>query len=89
MVPHGSRKADGSQVYQCPASAGKLRCALVASSQLLALGTMPAFGPTKPMPGSVCTKKFTTFAASELPLSQRSQYGSFDWYVSMNRRNRV
>lgn len=89
LIPHGSRKADGSQVYQCPASAGKLRCALVASSQLLALGTMPAFGPTNPMPGSVCTKKFTTFAASELPLSQRAQYGSFDWYVSMNRRNRV
>ena len=89
MIPHGARKADGSQVYQCPASAGKLRCPLVASSQLLPLGTMPAFPPTNPMPGTVCTKKFTTFAASELPLSQREQYGSFDWYVSMNRRNRV
>ena len=89
LIPHGARKADGSQVYQCPASAGKLRCPLVASSQLLPLGTMPAFPPTNPMPGTVCTKKFTTFAASELPLSQREQYGSFDWYVSMNRRNRV
>ncbi len=90
LIPHGARKADGSQVYQCPASAGKLRCPLVASSQLLPLGTMPAFPQSlNPMPGTVCTKKFTTFAASELPLSQREQYGSFDWYVSMNRRNRV
>lgn len=89
MIPHGSRRADGSQIYQCPASAGKLRCPLVASSQLLALGTMPAFPPLSPMVGSVCTKKFTTFAADELPLSQREQYGSFDWYLSMNRRNRV
>lgn len=89
LIPHGSRHANGSQVYQCPASAGKLRCPLVASSQLLALGTMPAFPPLNPMAGSVCTKKFTTFAADELPLSQREQYGSFDWYLSMNRRNRV
>jgi hypothetical protein len=90
LMPHGSRKPDGSQVYQCPASAGKLRCPLVASSQLLALGTMPAF-PTNhnPMPGTVCTKKFTTFAASDLPLSQREQYGSLEWFMSMNRRNRV
>ena len=90
LIPHGARKADGSQVYQCPAAAGKLRCPLVASSQLLPLGTMPAFPQSlNPMPGTVCTKKFTTFAASELPLSQREQYGSIDWYVSMNRRNRV
>lgn len=90
LIPHGARKPDGSQVYQCPAAAGKLRCPLVASSQLLPLGTMPAFPEmSAPMPGTVCTKKFTTFAASELPLSQREQYGSFDWYVSMNRRNRV
>ena len=90
LIPHGARRADGSQVYQCPASAGKLRCPLVASSQLLPLGTMPVFPQSlNPMPGTVCTRKFTTFAASELPLSQREQYGSFDWYVSMNRRNRV
>lgn len=89
LIPHGSRRSDGSQVYQCPASAGKLRCPLVATSQLLALGTMPAFPPLNPMAGSVCTKKYTTFAAHELPLSQREQYGSFDWYLSMNRRNRV
>lgn len=90
MVPHGSRKADGSQVYQCPAAAGKLRCPLVASSQLLKLGTMVTRPPMmSPLAGTVCTKKFTTFSAAELPLSQREQYGSFEWYMSMNRRNRV
>jgi hypothetical protein len=90
LVPHGSRKVNGSQVYQCPGSAGKLRCPLVASSQLLALGTMPAFPATmEPLPHTVCTQKYTTFDAEDLALSQRELHGTTEWYKSVNRRNRV
>jgi hypothetical protein len=90
MVPHGARKANGAQVYKCPAAAGKLMCPLVASSQNLARGTMPALlAPKNPMPKTVCTKSYTTFAAIEIPLAQRHLHGSRDWFFSVSRRNRV
>jgi hypothetical protein len=90
MVPHGSRKDTGAQVYQCPASAGNLICPLAASSHGLPIGTMPAvYAPTSPIAGGVCTKKYQTFQADEIPLSQRELYGSREWYDSVNRRNAV
>jgi len=90
LVPHGARKANGAQVYQCPAAAGKLICPLVASSQFLSLGTMPAANPPKVAPlDSVCDSKFRTFSAAELPLSQRHLHGSTAWRKSYARRNEV
>ena len=90
MVPHGSRKATAAQVYQCPASTGLLICPLVPSSQNLRIGTMPAvYAPSTPIAGGVCTKKYQTFQADEVPLSQRELFGSREWYESMNRRKAV
>lgn len=87
LVPHGSRKANGSQVYQCPAAAGNLFCALMPSSTP---GAFPAvLAPTTAMTGSVCSKKFTTFHASDAPLSQCDLFGSAKWFSSMSRRSRV
>jgi hypothetical protein len=87
LVPHGSRKANGSQVYQCPAAAGKLFCPLVPSSTP---GAFPAaLAPATTLPGSVCSKKFTTFQATDAPLSQRDLFGSARWFSSMSRRSRV
>lgn len=87
LVSHGSRKANGSQVYECPASAGKLFCSLMPSSTP---GAFPAaLAPNAATPGSVCSKKFTTFQASDAPLSQRELFGSSAWFSSMSRRSRV
>ena len=87
LVPHGSRKANGSQVYQCPAAAGKLFCPLMPSSTP---GAFPAaLAPATALPGSVCSKKFTTFQATDAPLSQRDLFGSARWFSSMSRRSRV
>jgi hypothetical protein len=87
LVPRGSRKANGSQEYQCPAAAGKLFCPLMPSSTP---GAFPAaLAPATALPGSVCSKKFTTFQAAEAPLSQRDLFGSARWFSSMSRRSRV
>jgi len=87
LVPHGSRKANGSQVYQCPAAAGKLFCPLMPSSTP---GAFPAaLAPATALAGSVCSKKFTTFQATDAPLSQRDLFGSARWFSSMSRRSRV
>jgi hypothetical protein len=90
LVPHGVRQPNKAQVYQCPAAAGKLICPLVASSRLLALGTMPAANPPRAaLLHSVCDSKFRTFSAAELPLSQRHLHGSTAWRKSYARRNEV
>jgi hypothetical protein len=87
LVPHGGRKANGSQVFQCPAAAGKLFCALMPASTP---GAFPAaLAPKTVLAGSVCSKKFTTFQATDAPLSQRDLFGSAKWYSSMSRRSRV
>jgi hypothetical protein len=87
LVPHGSRKANGSQVYQCPAAAGKLSCPLVSPAKP---GAFPAvLAPKVAAPGSVCAKKFTTFHATDAPLAQRDLFGSAKWFASMSRRSRV
>lgn len=87
MVQHGSRKKNGSIVYQCPASAGKLSCPLVAHSHPRSFPAV--FAPKSAAPGSICSKKYTTFQATDAPLSQRDMHGSAAWFSSMSRRSRV
>ena len=78
--PTGCGVPVAPRCYMCPAAAGKLRCPLVAASALLALGTMPAANPpVKAGPDTVCSSKFRTFTAEELPLSQRHIFGSTAW----------
>lgn len=87
LVPHGSRKTNGAQVYQCPASAGNLCCPLAPTSTP---GAFPAvLAPTVAVSGSVCSKKYTTFHATDAPLSQRDLFGTAGWFQSMSRRSRV
>jgi hypothetical protein len=90
LVPHSARKPNGSQVFQCPASAGKIQCPLVAGSldPLSKLSTALMAPATAP-PNTVCSRKFTTFNAEDIPLSQRELHGTTEWYFSSSRRNRV
>jgi hypothetical protein len=90
LVPHGRRRDNGSQDYQCPAHAGKIRCPLVQASQLLPVSVMPALAaPKSAAPDSVCTSKYRRFEAGELAFSQRELYGSKEWFFSFSRRSRV
>jgi hypothetical protein len=90
LVPHSARKPNGSQVFQCPASAGKIQCPLVGSSlHPLSKISTALMAPSNVPPNTVCSKKFTTFSADDIPLSQRELHGSTEWYFSTSRRNRV
>ena len=87
LVRHGRGLGNGAQDYVCPAHAGKISCPLSGVVNPLLLPAVHA--PAKAKPGSVCAKKFTRFHAHELPLNQRELYGSFEWMLSMSRRNLV
>ncbi|HEY5302659.1 MAG TPA: hypothetical protein VIJ86_01230 [Acidimicrobiales bacterium] len=90
MKPYGSRKADSQQTYECPASAGQLKCPLRAPHGVVKRGTLRVYShPTNVVVDSVCAHAFTTFAATDIPLAQRELYGSAQWFFSCARRNRV
>lgn len=90
MVPHGRPRADGSQVYKCPAAAGKILCPLQASKRTTAPGLMPALSaPKSAAPNSVCSRQYTTFQAVDIPLSQQDLHGSHKWFISWSRRSLV
>lgn len=90
LVKHGSRKINGSQVYQCPASVGNLKCSLGASSIKLPATVLPTvLAPKTAAANSVCSKRYTTFQATDLLLSQRELYVSDEWFKSSARRNRI
>lgn len=87
LVRHGRGLANGAQDYMCPAHAGKIACPLAGVTNPLLVTA--AHAPANALPKSVCTKKYTRFHAADLPLNQDQLYGSFEWFVSMSRRNLV
>lgn len=87
LVRHGRGLANGAQDYMCPAHAGKIACPLAGVTNPLLITA--AHAPASALPKSVCTKKFTRFHATDLPLNQDELYGSFEWFVSMSRRSLV
>jgi len=87
LVPHGSRRPNGVQVFMCPAVAGKLTCPLQQPTRGIRRGALPVLNaPTNPQPGTVCTNRYSSFTMDELPLYQRYVYGSAQWKASYNRR---
>lgn len=87
LVRHGRGLANGAQDYMCPAHAGRIACPLLGITNPLLVTASHA--PANALPKSVCTKKYTRFHATDLPLNQDLLYGSFEWFVSMSRRNLV
>ena len=87
LLPHGQRLPNGNLVFQCPGAAGKLLCPLQAPFGAQRVGLLPAATPPKTVaPGTVCASRYRTFDAAELPLCQRSLYGSKEWFDSYGRR---
>jgi hypothetical protein len=74
-------------VFQCPAAAGKLDCPLRPPTKRLRPGALPVLNaPEDPLPGSVCTQSYSSFAFEELPLMQKDVHGSPEWTKSYGRR---
>lgn len=87
LVRHGKTLTNGAQDYVCPAHAGKIACPVAGLlNPLLPLATNT---PKHVAKGSVCSKKYTRIHAADLPLNQTEQFGSFQWSMSMMRRNLV
>jgi hypothetical protein len=87
LVPNGSRRPNGTMVFQCPGAAGHHVCPLQISFGNLKAGTLPAANPPKSVPsGTVCSSRFRSFEMTELPLYQRDLYGSKKWFKSYSRR---
>lgn len=88
LVPHGTRRANGTQVFQCPGAAGKLECPLQPARRGLREGALPVLKvPAHPGADSVCAKAFPSFTLEELPLMQRHVFGSREWERSYARRS--
>jgi hypothetical protein len=87
LVRHGKSHKNGAQDYVCPAHAGKIACPL--AGLMNPLLPLVSNTPQHVAKGSVCAKKYTRIHASDLPLNQIDQFGSFPWSMSMMRRNLV
>jgi len=87
LVAHGKALKNGAQDYVCPAHFGKIACPVAGfMNPLLPLATNT---PKRVAKGSVCSKKYTRIHATDMPLNQEDQFGSFEWSMSMMRRNLV
>lgn len=88
LLPHGARRPNLAQVFQCPGAAGKLECPLQRARRGLRPGALPVLNaPSHPGPDSVCVNAYPTFSAEELPLFQRHVFGSRAWFDSYKRRS--
>lgn len=87
LVRHGKSHKNGAQDYVCPAHAGKIACPV--AGLLNPLLPLASNTPKHVAKGSVCAKKYTRIHATDLPLNQIEQFGSFEWSMSMMRRNLV
>lgn len=90
---HGSPKPSGAQTFTCPARAGRLSCPLVPAGQARTRkGTVPLpvlSPPPVALDGTVCSQRYVSVDAADLPLDQQHLFGSWEWARSYARRSRV
>lgn len=93
LPKHGSPKASGAQLFTCPARVGKLSCPLVPAAQARTRkGVVPLpvlSAPKQALDGTVCSQRYVSVDADQLPLDQPHLFGSWEWAASYARRSRV
>ncbi len=81
---------DGTERYECPARAGKLRCPLVQHSMALPLALPKVLNPPPPAQHRCCSQRTITVPGEIDDKSrQRHYWGSRSWIASFSRRSRV
>lgn len=82
--------SDGSERYECPARAGKVRCPLVESSLNGPLAAPKVYNPPEPTAHKCCSQRTITVPGDvDYKSRQRHYWGSGKWIASFSRRSRV
>lgn len=82
--------SDGSERYECPARAGKLRCPLVPATMSQSVTLPKVLDPPAPAAHRCCSQRTITVPGDvDYKSRQRHYWGSRDWISSFNRRTRV
>lgn len=83
-------ESSGSERYECPARAGKLRCPLVPPSMGQPVSLPKVFETPEPSAHKCCTQRTITVPGDvDYKSRQRQYWGSRDWISSFSRRSRV
>ena len=90
LRPVGKGRKDGDTRWQCPALAGKVRCALRDISAGFDESLPKAQNPAKSAAPKCCTQETITVPAkAQAKLRQQHYYGSTEWVKSYKRRTYV
>jgi len=82
--------SSGSERYECPARAGKLRCPLVPQSMAQPVTLPKVLEPPQPSAHQCCSQRTITVPGDvDYKSRQRHYWGSRDWINSFSRRSRV
>jgi len=82
--------SSGSERYECPARAGKLRCPLVPQSMAQPVTLPKVLEPPQQAAHRCCSQRTITVpGAIDYKSRQRHYWGSRDWISSFSRRSRV
>ena len=82
--------SSGTERYECPARAGKVRCPLVLPSMARPVSLPKVLEPPGPGAHACCSQRTVTVPGNvDYKSRQRHYWGSRDWISSFSRRSRV